>query len=123
MRSNTFTTSWRFHAEFLFLRGKTVTEATEDVLRVQLPHLKELMSAGKLRVDNIDVFCEQGVFDLDSTRSILQAGKDMGLNVNFHGDELHAMNSAEVLLASHPQISFKDVAGDNAVFNVTPKWI
>ncbi|XP_013881303.1 putative imidazolonepropionase [Austrofundulus limnaeus] len=77
-------------------RGKTVTEATEDVLRVQLPHLKELMSAGKLRVDNIDVFCEQGVFDLDSTRSILQAGKDMGLNINFHGDELHPMKSAEM---------------------------
>lgn len=77
-----------------------MTEATEDVLHVQLPHLKELMSAGKLRVDNIDVFCEQGVFDLDSTRSILQAGRDMGLNINFHGDELHPMNSAEVQLTA-----------------------
>lgn len=56
------------------------------------------MSAGSLRVDNIDVFCEQGVFDLSSTRSILQAGKDMGLNINFHGDELHPMNSAQVSL-------------------------
>lgn len=55
------------------------------------------MSAGTLRVDNIDVFCEQGVFDLSSTRSILQAGKDMGLNINFHGDELHPMNSAQVV--------------------------
>ena len=54
------------------------------------------MSAGALRVDNIDVFCEQGVFDLSSTRSILQAGLDMGLNINFHGDELHPMNSAQV---------------------------
>lgn len=87
---------------FSYLRGKTVKEATEDVLQVQLPHLKALMSAGKLRVDNIDVFCEQGVFDLDSTRSILQAGKEMGLNINFHGDELHPMNSAEV---QHPFIS------------------
>lgn len=54
------------------------------------------MSAGTLRVDNIDVFCERGVFDLDSSRSILQAGKDLGLNINFHGDELHPMNSAQV---------------------------
>uniref|UniRef100_H3D556 Probable imidazolonepropionase n=1 Tax=Tetraodon nigroviridis TaxID=99883 RepID=H3D556_TETNG len=77
-------------------RGKTVAEATEDILQVQLPRLKELMSAGALRVDNIDVFCEQGVFDLDATRSILQAGKDLGLNVNFHGDELHPMNSAQL---------------------------
>ncbi|XP_072233266.1 probable imidazolonepropionase [Leuresthes tenuis] len=77
-------------------KGKSVAEATEDILQVQLPRLKELMSAGRLRLDNIDVFCEQGVFDLGSTRSILQAGKDMGLNINFHGDELHPMNSAQL---------------------------
>ncbi|CAB1413861.1 unnamed protein product [Pleuronectes platessa] len=77
-------------------KGKTVAEATEDILQVQLPRLRERMSAGNLRVDNIDVFCEQGVFDLDSTRSILQAGKDLGLNINFHGDELHPMNSAQL---------------------------
>ncbi|KAK5849022.1 hypothetical protein PBY51_008697 [Eleginops maclovinus] len=77
-------------------KGKTVEEATEDILQVQLPKLKEQMSAGTLRVDNIDVFCEQGVFDLSSTRRILQAGKDMGLNINFHGDELHPMNSAQL---------------------------
>nr|XP_020469288.1 probable imidazolonepropionase [Monopterus albus] len=77
-------------------KGKTVAEATEDILQVQLPRLKQLMCAGTLRVDNIDVFCEQGVFDLTSTRSILKAGKDMGLNINFHGDELHPMNSAQL---------------------------
>ncbi|KAL6116659.1 amdhd1 [Pungitius sinensis] len=77
-------------------RGKTVAEATEDILRVQLPTLKERMSTGALRVDNIDVFCERGVFDLGSTRAILQAGKDMGLNINFHGDELHPMDAAQL---------------------------
>ncbi|KAL3048280.1 probable imidazolonepropionase [Trematomus bernacchii] len=77
-------------------KGKTVEEATEDILQVQLPRLKEQMSAGTLRVDNIDVFCEEGVFDLSSTRRILQAGKDLGLNINFHGDELHPMNSAQL---------------------------
>ncbi|XP_010885463.2 probable imidazolonepropionase isoform X1 [Esox lucius] len=77
-------------------KGKTVAEATEDILQVQLPRLRELVSAGVLRVDNIDVFCEQGVFDLASTCSILKAGLDMGLNINFHGDELHPMNSAQL---------------------------
>ncbi|KAM6984732.1 putative imidazolonepropionase [Aplochiton taeniatus] len=77
-------------------KGKTVEEATEDILQVQLPKLQEKIRAGSLRVDNIDVFCEQGVFDLSSTHSILQAGKDMGLNINFHGDELHPMNSAQL---------------------------
>ncbi|XP_056132029.1 probable imidazolonepropionase isoform X2 [Lampris incognitus] len=77
-------------------KGKTVVQATQDILQVQLPRLRERMSAGTLKVDNIDVFCEQGVFDLDSTRAILQAGKDIGLNINFHGDELHPMNAAQL---------------------------
>lgn len=77
-------------------KGKTVAEAAEDILQVQLPKLRELMESGALKVDNIDVFCEKGVFDLTSTKSILQAGKDMGLKINFHGDELHPMNSAQL---------------------------
>ncbi|XP_068163336.1 probable imidazolonepropionase [Antennarius striatus] len=77
-------------------KGKTVAEATKDILDVQLPRLKQQISAGALSVDNIDVFCEQGVFDLSSTRAILQAGKEMGLNINFHGDELHPMNAAQL---------------------------
>ncbi|MGH0136897.1 UNVERIFIED_CONTAM: hypothetical protein FKN15_036739 [Acipenser sinensis] len=77
-------------------KGKTAAEATDDIIKVQLLKLKEKMSKGELHVDNIDVFCEKGVFDLESTRAILQAGKDMGLQINFHGDELHPMNSAEL---------------------------
>ncbi|KAM9501112.1 putative imidazolonepropionase [Clarias gariepinus] len=77
-------------------RGKTMEDATEDILSVQLPAIQKQISAGNLKVDNIDVFCEKGVFDLNSTRRILQAGKDMGLNINFHGDELHPMNSAQL---------------------------
>ncbi|ELW61513.1 putative imidazolonepropionase [Tupaia chinensis] len=58
--------------------------------------LKELGRSGEIHVDNIDVFCEKGVFDLDSTRRILQSGKDIGLQINFHGDELHPMKAAEL---------------------------
>lgn len=57
------------------------------------------MLSGEIHVNNIDVFCEKGVFDLESTRRILQAGKDIGLQINFHGDELHPMKSAEVRLS------------------------
>ncbi|XP_028824198.1 putative imidazolonepropionase [Denticeps clupeoides] len=77
-------------------RGKSMAEATRDVVDVQLPLLQKKMSSGEIHVDNIDVFCEEGVFDLDSTRTILQAGKRMGLNINFHGDELHPMNAAQL---------------------------
>ncbi|NXD00154.1 HUTI imidazolonepropionase, partial [Certhia familiaris] len=77
-------------------RGKTATEATDDIINNHLPKLKELKLSGEIHVNNIDVFCEKGVFDLESTRRILQAGKDIGLQINFHGDELHPMKSAEL---------------------------
>ena len=48
-------------------------------------------------MDNIDVFCENGVFDVKQSRDILMAGKRAGLAINFHGDELHPMHSAEVI--------------------------
>ena len=55
-----------------------------------------MMENQEVIVDNIDVFCEKGVFGIDDTRKILEAGKAIGLAVNFHGDELHAMKAAEV---------------------------
>uniref|UniRef100_A0A8C0UTQ0 Probable imidazolonepropionase n=1 Tax=Cyanistes caeruleus TaxID=156563 RepID=A0A8C0UTQ0_CYACU len=76
--------------------GKTATEATDDIINNHLPKLKELKLSGEINVNNIDVFCEKGVFDLECTRRILQAGKDIGLQINFHGDELHPMKSAEL---------------------------
>ncbi|XP_029810138.1 probable imidazolonepropionase isoform X3 [Suricata suricatta] len=77
-------------------KGKTATEAADEIINNHLPKLKELGSRGEIHVDNIDVFCEKGVFDLNSTRRILQSGKDLGLQINFHGDELHPMKAAEL---------------------------
>ena len=77
-------------------RGSTAEQATSDVINNQLPTLKEQMENKELTVDNIDVFCEKGVFDVDQSRRILQAGKDIGLAINYHGDELHPMKAAEV---------------------------
>ena len=83
---------------FPSFRGKTAVEAADDIISHHLPRLKELSRNGDLHVDNIDVFCEKGVFDLDTTRRILEGGKKMGLQINFHGDELHPMKAAEVWL-------------------------
>ena len=54
------------------------------------------MTSGELHVDNIDVFCEKGVFELEDTEKILKAGKDIGLEINFHAEELNQLNSVEV---------------------------
>jgi imidazolonepropionase len=80
----------------LNFRGKTPEEATEIIIRNQIPTLKTMMNQKLLSVENIDVFCERGVFGTEQSRRILQAGKKIELRINFHGDELHPMESAEV---------------------------
>ena len=77
-------------------RVMTSDEATEDVLTMQLPQISRLIDQGELHVDNIDVFCEQGVYSVEQTRKILQAGKDLGMQINFHGEELHRLESPQV---------------------------
>ena len=79
-------------------------EATQNVIDIQIPALQELCSSGSLSVDNIDVFCEKGVFDTDASRRILKAGKEAGWKINFHGDEIHPMNSGEV-----PFVCYKNI--------------
>ncbi len=37
-----------------------------------------------------------GVFDVEQTRRILQAGRDIGLAINFHAEELNLLHGAEV---------------------------
>ena len=92
----------RYHIMLYYcisISGSTMEQATADVIDVQIPHIGRLMQSGDLVVDSIDVFCEKGVFDLDSTRRILLAGKAINLPANFHGEELHPMKAAEVLYA------------------------
>lgn len=77
-------------------KGSSPEEATNNVINCQIPKLQELMKNNELTVDNIDVFCEKGVFGVEDTRKILEAGKSAGLAINFHGDELHPMKAAEL---------------------------
>ena len=77
-------------------RGSTAEEATQNIISFQIPALIKLCQSGELSIDNIDVFCEKGVFDTDTSRRILEAGKEAGWKINFHGDEINSMNSGEV---------------------------
>ena len=77
-------------------RGSTAEAATTDVIERQLPAVAALMQTGELTVHNIDAFCERGVFSVEQTRRILEAGQRAGLAVNFHAEELNRLHSAEV---------------------------
>ncbi|KAE9064974.1 hypothetical protein PF002_g29742 [Phytophthora fragariae] len=54
---------------------------------------------GAISPELIDVFCEKGVFEHEDTRRILEASKKAGLEINFHGDEIHPMQYGN----GHPQ--------------------
>lgn len=77
-------------------KNMTSEEATEAVLTRHLPLLEKAASSGDIHVDNIDVFCERGVFSVSQSRRILEAGRRLGMAINFHGDELHAVGAAEM---------------------------
>ena len=69
----------------VFFRGFTSDEATRDVIEHQIPEIIRLNANGELSVENIDVFCEKGVFNVEQTRQILKSGKEQGkLRINFH---------------------------------------
>ena len=77
-------------------RGSSAEEATEDVILKQLPEVERLNRSGALSVENVDVFCEKGVFGVAQSRRILEAGQRVGLRVNFHAEELSCLGGAEV---------------------------
>ncbi len=79
-------------------RDKTAQEATDDIVENQLPKIRKLTMANELSVDNIDVFCERGVFEVGQTEAILSKAKAImpTWNINFHSNELHPLNSTEV---------------------------
>ncbi|KAJ3207973.1 putative imidazolonepropionase [Entophlyctis luteolus] len=76
--------------------GSTAPQATEDVVNVQIPAVVKARNLGQIYVDNIDVFMEKGVFDAEQTEKILTKGKECGMCINFHGDELNYMGSGEL---------------------------
>ncbi len=43
-----------------------------------------------------DVFCEEGVFSVDESRAILEAGKKAGMRPKIHADELKSTGGAEL---------------------------
>lgn len=44
----------------------------------------------------VDVFCEEGVFDLDQTRRLLADARQLGWRIHLHADELTPLGGAEL---------------------------
>jgi imidazolonepropionase len=78
-------------------KGSTEKAQTDLIVGKILPEIQRRQKDGQLRsLENIDVFCEKNVFELESTRQILQAGISVGLRPNIHADELHPLKGSEL---------------------------
>ena len=66
-------------------QGSTASKAASSIVQEHIPEIVKRKAKGEFNPELIDVFCEKGVFELDDTKAILQAGKAAGLHINFHG--------------------------------------
>ena len=67
------------------------TEYVDFVIKEMIPAVAE-----KRLAKFCDVFCEIGVFSMDQSRAILEAGKKAGLAPKIHAEEFKAIGGAEL---------------------------
>jgi len=63
----------------------------EEIINKMIPYISENKLA-----EFIDCFCEEGVFSVEESRRILKAGKEVGLNIKIHADEVESVQGAEL---------------------------
>jgi imidazolonepropionase len=76
-RETTFLGAHVVPAEFEGRADDYVQHVCTDMLAAALPHCGW-----------IDCFCEVGAFDVDQSRAVLQAGRDAGLGLRLHANQL-----------------------------------
>ncbi|PAV89367.1 hypothetical protein WR25_05597 [Diploscapter pachys] len=80
-----------------FVNGANEEDQTKLIVQEMIPKIREEKNKGKLQnLENIDVFCEKGVFGVESTREILKSGQSIGLYPNFHAEELNYIGGVEM---------------------------
>jgi len=95
------------------------------IIDEMLPRVSE-----KVLAEFCDVFCERGVFSLEQSRRILIAGKNHGLRLKIHADEMSSLGGArlaaevEAISAEHMLFSseegLKAMAAKNVVAVLLP---
>ncbi|KAK8805748.1 hypothetical protein WA158_002404 [Blastocystis sp. Blastoise] len=77
-------------------KGKTPEEGYKAIIEDMIPKIAQLRDQGELQVDFIDGFCESGVYDVEKMQGILEKGKEYGMKLCFHADELSPLHGAEM---------------------------
>ncbi|XP_022207502.2 probable imidazolonepropionase [Nilaparvata lugens] len=71
-------------------------DLSREIVFKQIPRIKQMREEKSVEVDNIDVYCDTGVYGIDEAKHILEAGHEIGLSINFHADELSRMGGTEM---------------------------
>ncbi|WP_281164584.1 imidazolonepropionase [Liquorilactobacillus sicerae] len=66
-------------------------EYIEFIIKEVLPVIKEEELA-----EFVDVFCDQGVFDLESSSKLLKSAKKLGFKIKMHADEIANLNGVKL---------------------------
>lgn len=61
------------------------------IIETMLPKIKKENLA-----EFVDIFCEDGVFSIKQSRTLLKAAKDMGFETKIHADEIKSLGGAEL---------------------------
>uniref|UniRef100_A0A915BMR8 Probable imidazolonepropionase n=1 Tax=Parascaris univalens TaxID=6257 RepID=A0A915BMR8_PARUN len=78
-------------------KGSTEERQTKMIIDEMIPAIVAEKNEGRFAsIENIDVFCEKGNFEIESSKRILEAGKKAGLSINFHAEELNRIGGAEM---------------------------
>jgi imidazolonepropionase len=73
---------------------RTADDYAEEVIEHQLPAVESQGIA-----EFCDVFCEEGVFSVEQSRRVLEAGRDHGLTPKVHAEELTHLGGAQLAAA------------------------
>jgi imidazolonepropionase len=86
------------------------TDAYVDlVVEEMIPAAAEFARSHGQPMPFVDVFCEQGVFDLDQSRRILEAGRAHGMPLKIHADEFAGLGG------THLAVELGAVSADHLV--------
>lgn len=70
-------------------------ENREEYIRILIEEMIPKVASEKL-AEFCDIFCEEGVFNIEESRRIMTAAKNHGLKLKFHADELASTGGAEL---------------------------
>ncbi len=70
-------------------------ERPDDFIDFMAEEVLPRVAEGKL-AKNCDIFCEEGIFDIEQSRRLLRKALELGFEIRFHADEMVSLGGAEL---------------------------